>query len=65
MFDPRNVKNLCSLRQASLVEQDSDKLELLFDRYKLSIEDQLWVIVAKIHAYLDLLLITEVLSRNL
>lgn len=48
-----------------MVEQDPDKLDLLFSKYKLSAEDQLWVTVAKIHAYLDLLLITEVLTRSL
>ena len=48
----------------SIVESDPDKLDLIFNRYIMSAEDLLWVTVAKIHAYLDLLLITETISRS-
>jgi hypothetical protein len=48
----------------SIVESDPEKMDLLFKRYTMSAEDLLWVTVAKIHAYLDLLLITETISRS-
>ena len=48
----------------AVVESDPEKLELLFRTYKLSGEDLVWVTVAKIHAYIDLLLICETISRQ-
>ena len=48
----------------ALVERAPEKVELLFRKYKLSSEDLVWVTVAKINAYLDLLLITESDSRH-
>ena len=60
----KELKSLQALEAPALVESDPDKLELLFRRYKLSGEDLVWVTVAKIHAYLDLLLITEAISRQ-
>ena len=48
----------------AIVERNPEKLELLFRTYKLSGEDLVWVTVAKIHAYLDLLLICETFTRQ-
>ena len=39
-------------------------MSLLFDKYQISGEDLVWVSVAKIHAYLDLILIAETISRG-
>ena len=64
LYEPKELKNLQAQETPALVESDPDKLELLFRRYKLSGEDLVWVTVAKIHAYLDLLLITEAISRQ-
>jgi mannose-6-phosphate isomerase class I len=63
-FDPADFKKLESIEIPSIVESDPDKLDLLFRRYTMSAEDLVWVTVAKIHAYLDLLLITETISRS-
>lgn len=46
------------------MEKNPEKMDLMFKQYKMSAEDLLWVTVAKIHAYLDLLLITETISRS-
>ena len=36
----------------------------MFRKFRLSGEDLVWVTVAKIHAYLDLLLVTDTIARQ-
>lgn len=63
-FDPKNLKMLEPMELPDIAEKNPEKLDLVFKRYQMSAEDLLWVTVAKIHAYLDLLLIMETISRS-
>ena len=64
MFEPKDLKKVVTQETPAIVERNPEKLELLFRTYKLSGEDLVWVTVAKIHAYLDLLLICETFTRQ-
>lgn len=63
-FDPKDLKQVRSIDAPALIEQDQDKFELIFRKFRLSGEDLVWVTVAKIHAYLDLLLVTDTITRQ-
>lgn len=60
-----NIKTIVVKETPALVETDPDKLELLFRRYTMSADVLVWVTVAKIHAYIDLLLVCETDTREI